>query len=53
MEAIFFKFQRFFQGFLVCFVQMLSIQTLSACYFISEERLSCPVSGDMIILCVE
>ena len=43
MEEIFFKFHRFFQGFGVCFD--------TTCYFISEGRLSYPLSGDMIIVC--
>ena len=39
-------------GFECVLVQMFLIQTVSACYFISEGRLSYPLSGDMIILCV-
>ena len=42
----------FFWGFECVLVQDFLMQTLSACYFISEGRLSYPLSVDMIILCV-
>ena len=36
----------------MCFGADAFDRHFSACYFISEGRLSYPLSGDMIILCV-
>ena len=52
MKAIILKFQIFFLGFECVLVQKFLIQTLFSVLFLSEGRLSYPLFGDMIILCV-
>ena len=51
MKAIFLSFGDFSGGFECVLIQLLLIQTLSACNFISEGRPAYPLSGDMNILC--
>ena len=52
MKATFFKFQRFSEVLSVFWYRCFGYRHFSACYFISEGKLSYPLSGDMMILCV-
>ena len=54
MKAIFFKFQRSFWGFWVCFTEA-AFDTDTFQHAIlnrNDRRPNYPLSGDMIILCV-
>ena len=48
MKAIFFKFQRFFRGFVCVLVQLLLIQTCQHAILYQND----PLSDDIINLCV-